>query len=81
MSKNNVHTSERVILDVGRQKRKSIRKLKKGLGPVAEEVRETVQAVAGEHATADKEVVPVVIVYRKRDRKRRGLLGGILRRL
>ena len=74
-------TPERVVLDVGRQKRKAIKELKQGTGPIAEEVHEAAQAAATEQASGAKEVVPVVILYRKRGRKPRGIMGTILRGL
>jgi hypothetical protein len=69
---------ERVVIDVGRKKRKAIRELKEGIGPIAEEVHEAAQAAAKERSSGAKEVVPVVILYRKRGRKPRGILGAIL---
>lgn len=81
MSENIVHTPDPVIVDLGRRKRKVIKQLKEGIGPLADEVRAVAQAAAkqpGEGA----DILPVVVLYRKRRRKgRRTLLEALLPRL
>ena len=80
-----MRTSQRIFLNLGLQKRKAIRELKQGTGPIIQELQEAVKAVAGEQETGGKEIVPVAILYRrrarKRNRKKRGVLGEVLRRL
>lgn len=80
-----MRTTQRIIIDLGSQKRKAIRELKQGSGQIVQEIYEATQPASGERETEGTEVVPVAIVYRrrarKRRRKRRGLLGEILRRL
>jgi hypothetical protein len=80
MSQDREQISKPVILDVGRQKRRAIDDLKQGVGPLADEVRQAVQTAIPGSGKGEKEIVPVVVLYRKRDRKR-GLLAEILRSL
>jgi hypothetical protein len=59
------------ILDVGKRKKKDISQLKNGEGPLFEKVQ---SAVAQATVAPGKEVVPVVILFRKRSRRpKRGL--------
>jgi hypothetical protein len=59
------------VLKVGKRKAKEIKDLKKGEGKLMDKVK---NAVAQAGAVAGKEVVPVVIIYRKKARKtKRGL--------
>lgn len=73
--------SHPTVLDVGRRKRKAIRDLKLGSGPLADEVREALQKVVAQRQATGKHFLPLVIVYRKRPRRRRSLVRNILRRL
>jgi len=72
-----------VILDLGKAKRKEIRQLRDGQGPLVNEVQSALHDVAqslGEQAQG-AQIVPVVLIYRKRSRRRnrgRSLLPGIL---
>jgi hypothetical protein len=70
-----------LVLDLGRQKKSAIREFKQGSGPLLDQVQESAREAVAQRATAGKEAVPVIIVYRKRNKRRRGLLGGILRGL
>jgi hypothetical protein len=81
MNEDNEHKPKLVILDVGRQKRKSIEDLKQGIGQLADEVRDAAQTATEVPGTGGKEIVPVVILYRKRGQKRRSLFAEILRNL
>jgi hypothetical protein len=68
-------TTERppIIVDLGKVRRKKIKALKRGRGPLASEVQgvlDEVRAGLGEQAK-DKEFVPIVMVYRKKSRRRR----------
>ena len=61
------------ILDLGKRKQKSIRQLKKGGGPLLKKIDAAV-AQARAAAPAGKEVLPVVLIYRKKGAKpRKGL--------
>jgi hypothetical protein len=66
-----------VILDLGKTKRKNIKKLKKGqgklLGDVEDAMKEVTTALGDQ--VDDKHIVPVVLVYRKKTKKSRG--GGL----
>lgn len=68
-----------ILLKVGRQKRKVIEELKQGAGPLIEEVQEAAQTAAMQRGVNSKEIVPVVILYRKRNRRRRSVLSELLR--
>jgi Family of unknown function (DUF6200) len=62
-----------VVIDLGKTRRKRIKQLKRGRGKLIDETREVVEdlrASLGPEA-AGKELVPVVIVYRKKLKKRR----------
>lgn len=66
-----------VLLDVGSQKKKQIDQLKQGAGDIVDEVWAAAERMV---APTDDEVVPVIIVYEKRPRRRqRGLLSELLR--
>jgi hypothetical protein len=64
-----------IVIDLGKVRRKRIRQLKRGRGPLVEEAQEVVAELrASLERLEGKEVVPVVIVYREKPkrRKRRG---------
>lgn len=64
-----------IVLDLGKTKRKRIKRLKRGRGRLAQEVHEIVAEVAESLGSEgdDKQLVPVVIIYRRRRKKRAGL--------
>jgi hypothetical protein len=67
-----------VVLDLGKASRKNIRQLKEGQGKLLTDVQDALKEVTnslGDKADG-KQLVPVVLVYRKKARKRRG--GGLL---
>jgi hypothetical protein len=69
-----------IVLDVGTRKKGVIKALKNGRGRLMDEVEATVEDVRanlGEMA-AGKELVPVVLIFRQKSKRRRtrGLLGG-----
>jgi len=70
-----------VILNIGKAKRKDIRLLREGQGPLVNEVQSALQEVAaslGEQAEG-KQILPVVLIYRKKSRKKgRSLIPGLL---
>lgn len=61
-----------VIVDLGKVKRKRIKALKAGRGPLLDEVSETLEAVRQQlGAEAEgRELLPVVILYRPKRRKK-----------
>ncbi len=63
-----------IVLDLGKVKRKRIRKLKRGTGPLLDEVYEAVAAVHDElgDEAESREVVPLVLLYERKRKKRRG---------
>ena len=64
-----------IVVSLGKESRKRIRQLKKGRGKLMNEVGsvlDQVRANFGEHAE-DKVFVPVVLVYRRKQRRRVGL--------
>jgi hypothetical protein len=66
-----------VIVDLGRQNRRRIRDLKKREGVLMRDVAKTVSELRAESPElADKELVPVVLIYQKKLRRKRmmGLL-------
>lgn len=63
-----------IIVSLGKKKKKAIKSLKRGKGSAMDEVMdviEQVQANLGEQA-AGKIIVPVVVIYRKKERRFRG---------
>jgi hypothetical protein len=69
-----------VVIDAGKVRQKRIKELKRGQGKLAIEVAEAVEHVRrglGAEA-AGKQIVPVVVVYRRRRSKRStGSLSGL----
>ena len=62
-----------IVLDLGRVKRKQVKRLKRGEGPLLDEVHEAIASV--HHELGDeiegKGLVPVVLIY-ERKRKKKG---------
>lgn len=69
-----------IVVDLGQASRKKIRQLVEGRGPLTEDVSEAVSQVREQLGpeAADKELVPVVIVYSRKRRKDRSLLELLL---
>ena len=64
-----------IILSLGKKKKKQIRQLKRGKGRTMDEVLdvlEQVQTNLGDQA-AGKILVPIVVIYRQKQRRIRGL--------
>jgi hypothetical protein len=59
-----------VIVDAGSQTKGSIRRLKEGRGPLMQEIDEIVQETRASSTVPAGGVLPVVIVYRQKSRKR-----------
>jgi hypothetical protein len=68
-------TLQPVIIDLGKTKQKKIKDLKRGRGELLEKIDQIV-AEAGAQAGADKEILPVVILYRKKAKRGGGMLFG-----
>lgn len=66
-----------VLVDLGKIKGKTVRQFKEGRGPLAGEIQQVLADVRQNLGpeTGGKELVPIVLVYRKK-RKRRGGKGG-----
>jgi hypothetical protein len=64
-----------IIVSLGKKKKKAIKQLKRGKGSAMEEVLDVVdqvQETLGDQA-AGKIIVPVVVIYRRKQRRIRGL--------
>jgi len=60
-----------IVVDLGKAKKKRIRQLKRGQGPLVLEVQDVINEVSaslGEEGSG-KQLVPVVVLYRKKQRK------------
>ena len=69
-----VRATAPIVVSLGKESRKRIRQLKRGRGKLMTEVShvlDQVQASFGEHADG-KVFVPVVLVYRRKNRRRLG---------
>jgi len=66
-----------IVVDLGKKKKKQIKNLKRGRGPLLEDVADVVEKVRASLAEqlAGKELVPVVIVYRQKKKRSSGLLS------
>ena len=66
-----------VVVDLGKTRRSRIKDLKRGRGRLMEEVDEVVDDVRNEMGAAaeGKHFIPIVIVYKRKQRKGRGLFG------
>ncbi|MCC7383052.1 MAG: hypothetical protein IT384_14535 [Deltaproteobacteria bacterium] len=64
-----------IVVDLGKAKSRELKALEAGAGPLFEKVQQTFEQVrAGlpKEAVAGKRLVPVVVVYRKKAKSRRG---------
>jgi hypothetical protein len=62
-----------IVVDLGKTKRKKIKKLKRGEGPLMEEVLDVLDEVAeqlGEELEG-KAIVPIIMIYKKKGKKKR----------
>jgi len=66
-----------IVVDLGKVKKKRIRQLKRGRGPLVLDVQDVVNEVSASlgDEVAGKQLVPVVVLYRKK--RRRGGGGGL----
>jgi hypothetical protein len=62
-----------VIVDLGKAKRKKIKQLKRGDGPLMEEVLDVLDEVANHlgQELEGKTLVPIVMIYEKKGKKKR----------
>ena len=62
-----------IIIDLGKLSRKKVKQLKKGKGPYSAEVAPAVAQVKANLGSeaAGKEIVPVVVLYQKKPKKRK----------
>ena len=63
-----------IVLDLGKVRRKQVKRLKQGAGPLLEEVHEAVASVHHELGAEAKaqELVPVVLLYERKRKKKKG---------
>lgn len=66
-----------VLVDLGKVKAKAVREFKDGCGPVMDDVQQVLAEVRQGLGTdaATKELVPIVVLYRKKRKRNRG--GGL----
>ena len=67
-----------VIVDGGKVSRRKIKDLKQGCGPLINDVSDAIAQVTtslGDQADG-KQLIPVVVIYRRKSRGRRGGRGG-----
>ena len=68
-----------IILELGKASRKQIKQMEEGRGRLIGDVHEAmaeVTASMGDQADG-KQLVPVVLIYRKKNRRRRNRAGGL----
>ena len=64
-------TAAPVVVDLGAQKSKTLRALKDGEGPLMQDVASVLEEVRANNAElAGKELVPVVLIYRKKPKRK-----------
>lgn len=62
--------SKPVVVDLGKKKKKYIKRLKKGHGRLMDEVNIAIEAVKKEGALdKNKQIVPLIFIYRKKEKK------------
>ena len=75
-----------IIIDVGFRTTKDLKKLKNNKGKLLEKVEQAVRehfplSVAGDGRTPEKKLIPVVLVFEKKQKLRPTMLYDILRSL
>lgn len=58
-----------ILIDLGKQKQRRIKQLKRGQGRLAEQVQEAAERACAQLGDDPREVVPVVVLFRKKDRR------------
>ena len=69
-------STEAVVIDMGKKSRKKVKKLRRGRGPLLEEVNDTITELQAE-GKLEAGVAPVIVVVRG---KQKSSLRGITRR-
>lgn len=68
-----------VLIDLGKVKGKTVRRFKEGRGPLVGEIQQVLadvrQSLGPE--TGGRDLVPIVLVYRKKRKRRGGKSGGL----
>ncbi len=74
-----IEISEPIILNLGKQKRKQIKKLMAGEGKLWVEVQDVIDEVSMmlDEELEDKTIVPLILIYQKKPKRKqsRGLFG------
>lgn len=67
-----------IVVELGKRRRKQIKKLRNGEGPLVKEVADVIDQVRAELGDElnGKVLLPVVVVYRKKSRRARSTLRG-----
>jgi hypothetical protein len=64
-----------VVVDIGKQKNKDLKALKHGGGPLLQDVTKVLDELrASSPELAAKDLVPVVIIYRRKAKKSRSMM-------
>ena len=64
-----------IILSLGKQKKKNIKRLKRGKGKLMDDIADVVEQVHDQLGTdtENKILVPIVVIYREKQKRIRGL--------
>lgn len=76
---NEVAVTEPIIINLGKQKKKRLKKLLKGRGKLLDEIEEVIVEVTSmldDEEVDGKVILPVVLVYREKPKRKKSL--GIL---
>jgi hypothetical protein len=63
-----------IVVNLGKKKKKQIKKLKKGRGPLIFKVYENVEVAKsriGKEELKDKVLVPLIMIYKEKNKKRK----------
>jgi len=76
----NQDSTPHILIDMGRVRRKRIKQLKQGEGPLIDEVQDAVEALKKQlgDELSDAKVVPVILVYKEKKKRDRYGIFGIL---
>jgi len=63
-----------IILDLGKKKRRALKDLKRGRGRLIDDVEQSLEEIRASLGSEleGKQLVPIVIVYKRKDKKRNG---------
>ena len=65
MSKVDQPESQQIVVDIGKQKRKRIRQLKRGKGPLAQKVQEGAEQVMESDPMDSRDIIPIVVLFQR----------------